>query len=192
LTRKGSYCISLQVNGPLALTYLRILAVPILVVVLLSDFRGHQIVALAIFILATFTDTLDGFWARRKKQITVLGQLLDPIADKLLIVSALICLVGTGVVPAWMAVIIIGREIAVTGFRAMAAAKGISIPASALGKIKMILETGTIGVLLLGEGVLGGWYVLSKVGLWLTVLAALVSAGEYCIRYGRAVLSGPS
>jgi CDP-diacylglycerol--glycerol-3-phosphate 3-phosphatidyltransferase len=91
-----------------------------------------------------------------------------------------------------MAVIIIGREIAVTGFRAMAAAKGISIPASALGKIKMILETGTIGVLLLGEAVLGGWYVLSKVGLWLTVLAALVSAGEYCIRYGRAVLSGPS
>ena len=179
-------------NGPLALTYLRILAVPILVLVLLSDFRGHQIAAFAIFILATFTDTLDGFWARRKKQITVLGQLLDPIADKLLIVSALICLVGTGVVPSWMAVIIIGREIAVTGFRAMAAAKGISIPASALGKIKMILETGTIGVLLLGEGVLGGWYVLSKVGLWLTVLAALVSAGEYYIRYGRAVLSGPS
>jgi CDP-diacylglycerol--glycerol-3-phosphate 3-phosphatidyltransferase len=180
------------VNGPLALTYLRILAVPVLVVVLLSDFRGNHIAAFSVFILATLTDMLDGFWARRKKQITVLGQLLDPTADKLLVVSALICLVGTGTVPAWMAVIIIGREIAVTGFRAMASANGINIAASALGKIKMTLETGTIGILLLGEGVLGGFYVLSKVGLWLTVAAALISAAEYYFRYGRTVLSGRS
>jgi len=180
------------VNGPLALTYLRILAVPVLVILLLSNFRGYHIAAFAVFLLATLTDMLDGFWARRKKQITVLGQLLDPTADKLLVVSALICLVGTGAVPAWMAVIIIGREIAVTGFRAMASAKGIHIPASALGKIKMILETGTIGLLLLGEGILGGLYVLSRVGLWLTVAAALISAAEYYRRYGRTVLSGRS
>jgi len=189
---KKGYCISLSVNGPLALTYLRILAVPILVVVLLSDFRGNHLAAFTVFVLATLTDTLDGFWARRKKQITVLGQLLDPTADKLLVASALICLVGSGAVPEWMAVIIIGREIAVTGFRAMASAKGINIPASQLGKIKMILETTTIGILLLGKGVLGGLHVLSEVGLWLTVLAALVSAGEYYVRYGRAVLSGRS
>jgi CDP-diacylglycerol--glycerol-3-phosphate 3-phosphatidyltransferase len=180
------------VNGPLALTYLRILSVPILVVVLLSDFRGNNLVAFAVFVLATLTDMLDGFWARRKRQITVLGKLLDPTADKLLVVSALICLVGTGSVPTWMAVIIIGREIAVTGFRAMASASGIHIPASAFGKIKMILESATVGLLLLGEGVLGGLYVLSKVGLWLTVAAALISAAEYYIRYGRAVLSGRS
>lgn len=179
-------------NGPLALTYLRILAVPVLVILLLSNFRGNHIAAFAVFLLATLTDMLDGFWARRKKQITVLGQLLDPTADKLLVVSALICLVGTGAVPAWMAVIIIGREIAVTGFRAMASAKGIHIPASALGKIKMILETGTIGLLILGEGILGGLYVLSRVGLWLTVAAALISAAEYYSRYGRTVLSGRS
>ena len=179
-------------NGPLALTYLRIISVPVLVIVLLSDFRGHHIAAFVVFILATLTDMLDGFWARRKKQITVLGQLLDPTADKLLVVSALICLVGSGVVPAWMAVIIIGREIAVTGFRAMASAKGINIPASVFGKIKMILETVTIGILLLGEGVLGGFYLLSKIGLWLTVAAALISAAEYYLRYGRAVLSGRS
>ncbi len=177
-------------NGPLALTYLRILAVPVLVVLLLSDFRGDHFAAFGVFLLASLTDMLDGFWARRKKQITVLGQLLDPTADKLLVVSALVCLVGSGAVPAWMAVIIIGREIAVTGFRAMASANGVNIPASALGKIKMILETGTIALLLLGEGLLGRLYVLSKVGLWLTVLAALISAGEYYIRYGRAVLSG--
>jgi CDP-diacylglycerol--glycerol-3-phosphate 3-phosphatidyltransferase len=178
------------VNGPLALTYLRIVSVPVLVVVLLSDFRGHHIAAFVVFILATLTDMLDGFWARRKKQITVLGQLLDPTADKLLVVSALICLVGKGIVPAWMAVIIIGREIAVTGFRAMASAKGINIPASVFGKIKMILETITIGVLLLGKGVLGEFYLLSKIGLWLTVAAALISAAEYYLRYGRVVLSG--
>jgi CDP-diacylglycerol--glycerol-3-phosphate 3-phosphatidyltransferase len=178
------------VNGPLALTYLRILAVPVLVVVLVSGFRGNHLVAFVIFLLASLTDMLDGLWARRKKQITVLGQLLDPTADKLLVVSALICLVGAGAVPSWMAVVIIGREIAVTGFRAMASAKGINIAASVLGKIKMILETGTIGLLLLGEGILGRLYILSRVGLWLTVLAALFSAAEYYIRHGRSVLSG--
>ncbi len=179
-------------NGPLALTYLRILAVPVLVIVLLSDFRGNHIAAFAVFLLATLTDMLDGFWARRRKKITVLGQLLDPTADKLIVVSALICLVGNGLVPAWMAVIIIGREIAVSGFRAMASSKGINIPASALGKIKMNLEAGTIGLLLLGAEVLGKFHVLSEWGLWLTVVAALASAAEYYLRYGRAVLSNRS
>ncbi len=179
-------------NVPLALTYIRILSVPVLVVVLLSDFRGNNIAAFAVFVLATFTDTLDGYWARKKKQITVLGQLLDPTADKLLVVSALVCLVGTGVVPAWMGVIIIGREIAITGFRALASARGINIPASALGKIKMSLETGTVALLLLGEKILGQFYLLAKVGLWLTVVAALVSAAEYYFRYGPKVLSSRS
>ncbi|HUU37481.1 MAG TPA: CDP-diacylglycerol--glycerol-3-phosphate 3-phosphatidyltransferase [Candidatus Desulfaltia sp.] len=177
---------------PLALTYIRILAVPVLVVVLLSDFRGNEIAAFIIFVLATFTDTLDGYWARKKKQITVLGQLLDPTADKLLVVSALVCLVGTGVVPAWMGVIIIGREIAITGFRALASARGITIPASALGKIKMGLETGTISLLLLGEKILGQFYILARVGLWLTVTAALVSAAEYYLRHGPKVISNRS
>jgi CDP-diacylglycerol--glycerol-3-phosphate 3-phosphatidyltransferase len=119
-----------------------------------------------------------------------MGQLLDPTADKLLIASALICLVGVGVVPAWMAVIIIGREIAVTGFRAMASSKGIHIPASVLGKTKMILETVTINLLLLGEKILGPLYILSEVGLWLTIIAAVLSAAEYYVKYGPSVLSG--
>ena len=121
-------------NVPLALTSLRIIFVPVLVVVLLSNFPGANITAFGIFALATFTDTLDGYWARKKKQTTLLGQLLDPTADKLLIVSVLICLVGRGTVPAWMGVVIIGREIAVSGFRALASARGIHIPASALGR----------------------------------------------------------
>jgi CDP-diacylglycerol--glycerol-3-phosphate 3-phosphatidyltransferase len=179
-------------NFPLALTYIRILSVPLLVVALLTDFRGNDITAFVIFVLATFTDTLDGYWARKKKQITVLGQLLDPTADKLLVVSALVCLVGTGVVPVWMGVIIIGREIAVSGFRALASARGINIPASALGKIKMGLETVTVSILLLGTKILGPYYFLAKAGLWLTIIAALVSAAEYYLRYGPKVLSNDS
>lgn len=179
-------------NVPLALTYIRILAVPLLVIAILTDFRGNDLAAFAIFVLATFTDTLDGYWARKKKQVTVLGQLLDPTADKLLVVSALVCLVGTGIVPAWMGVIIIGREIAVTGFRALASARGINIPASGLGKFKMGLETVTVSILLLGEEILGPYYVLGMAGLWMTVIAALASAAEYYLRHGPKVLSSRS
>jgi CDP-diacylglycerol--glycerol-3-phosphate 3-phosphatidyltransferase len=179
-------------NAPLFLTFLRIIAIPVLVIVLLSDFKGKEVTSFVIFFLATLTDMLDGFFARRKRQITVLGQLLDPTADKLLIASALICLVEIRAVPAWMAVIIIGREIAVTGFRAIASSRGINIPASVLGKIKMILETGTIYLLLLGDRILGPFYVLSKVGLWLIIVAALLSAAEYYLKYGPSVLSGRS
>lgn len=177
-------------TAPLLLTSLRVAAIPILVAVLLSDFRCKEIISFLIFFLATLTDLLDGFFARRKKQTTVLGQLLDPMADKLLIASVLICLVGLGSVPAWMAVIIIGREIAVTGFRAIASSRGINIPASFLGKFKMGLETGTIFFLLLGREILGSLYALANIGLWLTAAVALVSAAEYYLRYGRDVMSG--
>lgn len=176
-------------NAPLVLTLLRILSIPVLVIVLLTPFNGQQVTSFIIFLVATITDMLDGFWARRKKQITVIGQLLDPTADKLLIVSVLVCLVGTGIVPTWMAVVIIGREIAVTGFRAIASSRGVNIPASVLGKIKMISESVTIALLLLGERILGPYYLLAKIGLWLTVAAAVVSAAEYYIRFGRPVLS---
>jgi CDP-diacylglycerol--glycerol-3-phosphate 3-phosphatidyltransferase len=177
------------VNGPLVLTLFRILSIPVLVIVLLSRFQGQHVTAFAIFLIATVTDMLDGFWARRKKQITVIGQLLDPTADKLLIVSVLVCLVGTRIVPSWMAVVIIGREIAVTGFRAIASSRGVNIPASVLGKIKMISESVTIALLLLGERILGQYYLLARIGLWLTVAAAVVSGVEYYIRFGRPVIS---
>jgi CDP-diacylglycerol--glycerol-3-phosphate 3-phosphatidyltransferase len=177
------------VNAPLVLTYLRILLIPALVIVLLSKFEGREITAFVIFLVAVLTDMLDGFWARRRNKITTLGQLLDPTADKLLIASVLICLVGTGTVPAWMAVVIIGREIAVSGFRAIASSRGVNIPASALGKVKMSSEAVTICLLLLGEKILGPLYILARIGLWVVVIAALVSAAEYGIRHGRAVLS---
>ena len=176
-------------NGPNFLTALRIFSIPALVVILLTEFEGNRITAFIIFVLAALTDMLDGFLARRKKQITVFGQLLDPIADKLLVASAFICLVELGAVPAWMVVIIIGREIAVSGFRAIASSRGINIAASFFGKIKMIAETVTISLLILGEGYLGNLYFLSQVGLWLVIATALFSAGEYYLKFGRLILS---
>lgn len=179
----------MKLNAPNILTLLRILSVPAIVIVLLTDFRGREITGFAIFLFASLTDMMDGFLARRKKMITVFGQLLDPIADKLLIASAFICFVGRRVVPAWMVVIIIGREIAVTGFRAIASSRGQNIPASPLGKIKMVLEVVTLCLLILGPNILGKVYPLSRLGLWLIMITAVASAVEYYIRFEPAVLS---
>jgi len=157
---------------------------------MLAGFRGHEIVALAIYVFATLTDAIDGWIARRKGEVTVLGQLLDPTADKLLIASALICLVDLGLVPSSAAIIIIGREIAVTGFRAMASSKGINIPASAFGKAKMGSESWILGALVLGPNYLGKLIMGgAKVGLWLVVALAIISAVEYFIRFGPQVIS---
>ena len=177
-------------NVPNVLTFLRVLCIPGLVVVILTRFPGQEWVAFGLFCFATFTDTLDGFWARRFRQITTLGQLLDPIADKLLIASVFICLVETGWVKAWMATIIIGRELAVTGFRAIAESRRVSIPASLLGKSKMALETVVLAILLLGSKIPPGWNFLGPVGLWLVMAVAVVSAAEYFIRYSPRILSG--
>jgi CDP-diacylglycerol--glycerol-3-phosphate 3-phosphatidyltransferase len=168
----------------------RILAIPALVAMMLARYRGHEIVALVIFVLATLTDWLDGWIARKKGEVTVLVQLLDPTADKLLIASALICLVELGLVPASAAIIIIGREIAVTGFRAMASSKGINIPASAFGKAKMGSESWVLGALVLGPNYLGKLIMgAAKVALWLVVALAIISAVEYFIRFGPRVIS---
>ena len=134
-------------NLPNTLTVTRIFLVPLLVVVLLTTFEGRQIlgvpvelVGAAIFGLASLTDWADGYLARRRKQITTLGQVIDPLADKLLISAALISLVQMDLAPAWMVAIIIGREFAVTGLRSLAYARGVVIAASPLGKIKMVAQ----------------------------------------------------
>jgi CDP-diacylglycerol--glycerol-3-phosphate 3-phosphatidyltransferase len=156
---------------------------------MLTNFQGRDIVALVIFVFASITDWLDGYLARKKGLVTVIGQLLDPTADKLLIMSALICLVHLGRVAAWAAIVIIGRELAVSGFRAMASSRGINIPASGLGKAKMGIESWVIGALVLGPLYLGKFYVLAQIGLWLVIIAALASAVEYYVRFGPRVLS---
>jgi CDP-diacylglycerol--glycerol-3-phosphate 3-phosphatidyltransferase len=176
-------------NLPNFLTMLRIFSIPVLVVVLLTQFEGKELVAVTIFLLAALTDTLDGLVARKREQVTILGQILDPIADKLLIASAFICLIELGAVPAWMVVIILGRELAVTGFRAIASSKGIYIASSRLGKFKMISEAVTICLLILGEQYLGRFNFISQIGLWAVIAIATVSAAEYYIRFGPQVMS---
>jgi CDP-diacylglycerol--glycerol-3-phosphate 3-phosphatidyltransferase len=145
------------VNLPNFLTLSRIFIVPLLVVVLLTRFPGdwfgisQQVIGVSIFLAASLTDLLDGMLARRRGQVTTLGILLDPIADKLLIAAALISLVENHLAPAWAVVIIIGREFAVTGFRSIAAAEGVHIPASRAGKLKMVSQVCAITLLILGS-----------------------------------------
>ena len=141
-------------NLPNYLTLLRILIVPLLVVVLLTEvgesylgISGYAL-AIAIFLIASFTDILDGHLARRRNQVSNFGKLLDPIADKLLISAALIVLVEKHLAPAWAVVIIIGREFIVTGLRSFAASEGVVIQARSLGKIKMWMQCVAIVALL--------------------------------------------
>jgi CDP-diacylglycerol--glycerol-3-phosphate 3-phosphatidyltransferase len=141
-------------NLPNSLTLLRIFIAPLLVVVLLTKFSEdwvglpQHIAGVGLFLLAAITDALDGWLARRRRQVSRLGILLDPIADKLLISSAFISLVENQLAPAWAVVIIIGREFAVSGLRSIAATEGWSIPASKAGKIKMFLQVVTIALLI--------------------------------------------
>lgn len=173
-------------NLPNALTVSRIFLVPLLVVVLLTKFEGHQIlgipkelVAAGIFGLASLTDWLDGYLARRRGQITALGQMMDPIADKLLTSAAFISLVQLGLTPAWMVAVIIGRELAVTGLRSLASSRGLGFGASRLGKLKMISQVVAILLLILGQNGLQPFLLLGQVAMWVVLATSLISAYDY-------------
>jgi CDP-diacylglycerol---glycerol-3-phosphate 3-phosphatidyltransferase len=165
-------------NLPNALTLFRIFLVPVLVAVLLT--KSNVLIAVGIFLAASFTDLLDGYFARKRGQITTLGSLLDPIADKLLISSAFISLVQLQpkLVPAWMAVIIIGREFAVTGLRSIASTQGFTIKASQWGKMKMVTQVAAITLLILSDK----YPMLVRpagIALYFVVLLAMWSAVDY-------------
>src|SRR5512140_2468163 len=158
-------------NLPNLLTILRIFFVPLLVAVLVQDHRqvqwigiavANDLLALAIFLAAAATDLLDGYLARRLGQVTTVGTLLDPIADKLLISAAMIVMVQVRLLPAWMVVLIVGREFAVSGLRGIAAAEGYTIRASELGKTKMVTQVIAVSLLLLGLH----FTEVHKVGMW--------------------------
>ena len=182
-------------NLPNALTILRIFFVPILVAALVQDnvslhIRGYSItnewLALAIFLSAALTDLLDGYLARRWRQVTTIGTLLDPIADKLLISAALISLVQVRVLPGWMAILIIGREFAVSGLRAIAAAERYTIKASDLGKTKMVSQVAAVSCLLVSVR----HPEMHRPGLWLmwaVIFFALLSAVSYFRKFWRKV-----
>jgi CDP-diacylglycerol---glycerol-3-phosphate 3-phosphatidyltransferase len=168
-------------NLPNTLTLARIFLIPIVVVVLLTFKVGTSWAfwGTTLFLAAALTDLLDGYIARRRKQVTTLGRLLDPIADKLLISSALISLVQLSVAPAWMVVIIIGREFAVSGLRSIAAHERFSIEVSTLGKGKMVTQVAAVVGLILGHKYGGGIQLTAKVLLWAVVFFALVSMVQY-------------
>ena len=156
-------------NLPNALTLSRIFIVPLLVVVLLTPLSQslgvpQHILGVAIFVAAALTDFFDGRLARSRKQVSKLGKLLDPIADKLLISAALIALVENHLAPAWAVVIIVGREFAVTGLRSVAASEGVIISASGMGKFKMVMQVITVGLLILSLPPSGGGAPVSNFG----------------------------
>jgi len=189
--RKGGvnhYC---TMNLPNSLTVLRIFFVPLLIVVLLTrspnvelwGFPMHfEFWGVLILLVAAATDWADGYFARRNKQVTTLGILLDPIADKLLITAAFIALVDMHLAKAWMVVIIIGREFTIMGLRNIATAEGFNIAASTLGKTKMVLQVCAAAVLMAGVRH-PSLKPLGLLLLWLVVISALVSAGQYFLKF---------
>jgi CDP-diacylglycerol---glycerol-3-phosphate 3-phosphatidyltransferase len=187
-----------MLNLPNLLTLGRIFLVPLLVVVLLTRFEGRlilgvrkELVGAAIFGLAALTDWLDGYLARRNQQVTTLGQLLDPLADKLLITAAFVSLVQMDLAPAWMVAVILGREFAVTVLRSIAHARGVVIAASPLGKFKMISQVVAILLLILGDHHLQQFFILGEIALWIAVIAAVVSAVDYYRRFNHVLASPP-
>jgi CDP-diacylglycerol---glycerol-3-phosphate 3-phosphatidyltransferase len=180
-----------NMNFPNFLTLLRIFFVPVLIVVLLTrspnvEFWGFpvhfEVWGVLILLTAAATDWADGYFARRNEQVTTLGILLDPIADKLLISAAFISLVDMHLVAGWMVVIIIGREFTILGLRNIASAEGFTIAASALGKLKMVLQVCCVAVLIAGARH-PSLRPISEVLLWLVVVSALVSAAQYFLRF---------
>jgi CDP-diacylglycerol--glycerol-3-phosphate 3-phosphatidyltransferase len=184
-----------RMNFPNLLTLLRIFFVPLLVAMLVQeDLEIHvmgfavtnEFLALSIFLAAAATDLVDGYLARRWGQVTTVGTLLDPIADKLLISSALIALVQVHAVPGWMVVLIVGREFAVSGLRSIAAAEGYTIKASELGKTKMVMQVVAVSLVTLSlhwpslHGAAMAW-------LWVVVLFSVASAAGYFRQFWRKV-----
>jgi CDP-diacylglycerol--glycerol-3-phosphate 3-phosphatidyltransferase len=182
-------------NIPNLLTLLRIFFVPLLVAALVQERFAlsvggvvvtHDTLALVIFLAAACTDLLDGYLARRWGQITTIGTLLDPIADKLLISAALIALVQVRAVDAWMVILIIGREFAVSGLRSIAAAAGYTIAASDLGKTKMMAQVAAVSALLISlrrpEAA-----PVAQLLMWGVVVFSLISAADYFRKFWRRV-----
>ncbi len=171
-------------NLPNILTLFRIVLIPFYLFAFYQESLETSVIAAGIFLIASLTDILDGYLARIRSEVTKLGKFLDPIADKLLILSALILLVGNHRVPAWLAIIIIGREFTVTGFRAIASSEGIVIAAERTGKIKMILQA--VSVIILTVDFTNPLF--HQVGLFvllISMLLAIFSAFQYFIKFGR-------
>jgi CDP-diacylglycerol--glycerol-3-phosphate 3-phosphatidyltransferase len=163
------------------LTLLRILAVPVVVVALLGETPNGDELAAAVFALAALTDGLDGYFARSRDAVTTFGKLMDPLADKLLIVAALVSLVSLDRLQAWVAMVIIAREIAVTGLRAIAAERGVVISASWMGKVKTVLQIAAVFALIAVDPAPAWVDAL----VYLAVAATVISGADYFLGLRR-------
>ena len=181
-TEKRPTTLRSSMNAANAITIARILLIPVFVVLLVSDIPYGSFLAIAVFGVAAFTDKLDGYVARSRGQITTLGQFLDPLADKLLISAALIALVGLGKLPAWVAMVIIGREFAVTALRVVGIDQGVSIPAGALGKAKTTSQIVCIIILMWPHGHLSWAPYVEVPAVVVMVALTLISGVQYFVR----------
>lgn len=174
-------------NLPNMLTTIRmVLIIPFVMVMQMAPEGNGRFIALAIFVLASFTDFLDGYIARKNHLVTNFGKFMDPLADKLLVSAAMICLVSMERIPAWMVIIIISREFAISGFRLIAADNGIVIAASWWGKFKTVSQM--IMIILLIANLGGVFTVLENIFKWIALILTVVSLADY-IWKNKKVLS---
>jgi CDP-diacylglycerol--glycerol-3-phosphate 3-phosphatidyltransferase len=173
---------------PNLLSLFRIVLVPLLVVVLLTKFENWEFIGLGVFLLAALTDFLDGFIARRHRIVTRLGKLLDPAADKILMSAAFISLVALRLAPAWMVMIIIAREFAVSALRSIAASENVVIAAGPAGKVKTVAQVFAISLLIISNQ-LGAFSRLAPVSLWVALIVTIYSAIEYFVRYRPLIVA---
>ncbi|UCG21356.1 MAG: CDP-diacylglycerol--glycerol-3-phosphate 3-phosphatidyltransferase [Deltaproteobacteria bacterium] len=171
-------------NLPNSLTLFRVACIPVLVILLFFPHKATSFVAALVFALASISDLLDGFLARRQQLVTTFGKFLDPLADKLIVSAALIMLIPLGRAPAWMVVVIVGRELAITGLRSMAVSEGKVISADELGKKKMVFQIVAILGLLLHYDYFGiNLHAVGMFFLWLAVILTLWSGFNYFRRF---------
>lgn len=178
-------------NLPNRITLARIVLVPVFLLILSIKIKYGQFLAAAVFILAASTDGLDGYLARKRKEVTRLGKFMDPLADKLLISAALISLVELRQISAWVAFIIIGREFAVTGLRAIVAAEGVVISASKLGKAKTISQIIAIVLLFIHDFPFNTWNIsLGKIAMGIAVFFTIWSGLDYFMKARHILKAG--
>ncbi len=169
-------------NLPNALTLVRILLVPVLIVALTGEVPGGSAVAAAVFALAALTDGLDGYIARSRQSITTFGKVMDPVADKLMVAAALISLVSLNKLAPWVAMVIIAREFAVSGLRIAAGQQGVVIPASGLGKLKTIVQVVAVLALIAAPDYKDAWV---QALVYAMVLITVVSGADYFLNFRR-------
>ena len=175
---------------PNGLTIIRVLVIPIIIILLFSEGSVYRLINAVLFLLAAVTDTFDGYLARRRGMVTTLGKFLDPLADKLLIVTALIALIPARGIPVWMVIIIVGREIAVTGLRSIAAAQGVVIAAGSWGKYKTFLEVLSVFFLILnGEYFSIDFQDAGVALLGVAVIFAVISGVKYFKDFFKEIIA---